>query len=117
MRSWLGRTCPPGSPGSVTDDEAGSDPERGRVTAHESAGARRPVPGPLHPQLRHPGHGGGLGLPLLATLRHRRCPATGAELVFFQHDEVVVHRPADEADAVAEAVNALRRARRPAALR
>jgi DNA polymerase-1 len=29
-----------------------------------------------------------------------------AELVFFQHDEVIVHCPAEEADAVADAVTA-----------
>jgi DNA polymerase-1 len=29
-----------------------------------------------------------------------------AELVFFQHDEVIVHCPADEAETVAEAIRA-----------
>jgi DNA polymerase-1 len=29
----------------------------------------------------------------------------GPELVFFQHDEVIVHCPQDQADAVAEAVS------------
>jgi DNA polymerase-1 len=42
-------------------------------------------------------------LTLLATLR-RRIADTAAQLVFFQHDEVVVHCPAEIADQVADAV-------------
>ncbi|MEH0830716.1 bifunctional 3'-5' exonuclease/DNA polymerase, partial [Micromonospora sp. CPCC 205714] len=42
---------------------------------------------------------------LLATLR-TELAGTEAELVFFQHDEVMVHCPAGQAAAVAEAVTA-----------
>jgi DNA polymerase-1 len=40
---------------------------------------------------------------LLAALR-RACRDMAAELVFFQHDEVIVHCPQDEADKVVEAI-------------
>ncbi len=40
---------------------------------------------------------------LLAALR-RTCADLTAELVFFQHDEVMVHCPAEEADAVVAAI-------------
>ncbi|WP_307863563.1 DNA polymerase [Kribbella aluminosa] len=40
---------------------------------------------------------------LLAALRQSLTPLK-AELVFFQHDEVIVHCPADEADQVAETI-------------
>ncbi|MCZ1001263.1 bifunctional 3'-5' exonuclease/DNA polymerase [Streptomyces mirabilis] len=40
---------------------------------------------------------------LLAALR-RTCADLAAELVFFQHDEVMVHCPAEEADAVVAAI-------------
>ncbi|MYS18431.1 bifunctional 3'-5' exonuclease/DNA polymerase, partial [Streptomyces sp. SID4982] len=40
---------------------------------------------------------------LLAALR-RACAGLAAELVFFQHDEVIVHCPAEEAEQVALAI-------------
>ena len=50
-------------------------------------------PGPVHPQLRHPGHRRRVG----AGAARRRCGprlrGPRPELVFFQHDEVVVHAP------------------------
>ena len=40
---------------------------------------------------------------LLAALR-RTCSGLAAELVFFQHDEVIVHCPEEEADTVVAAI-------------
>lgn len=40
---------------------------------------------------------------LLAALR-RTCAGMAAELVFFQHDEVIVHCPAEEAETVVAAI-------------
>ncbi|MFL5519125.1 MAG: DNA polymerase, partial [Gemmatimonadales bacterium] len=40
---------------------------------------------------------------LLAALR-RACAGMAAELVFFQHDEVIVHCPEEEAEAVVAAI-------------
>jgi DNA polymerase-1 len=85
VRSHLGRTCPPGSPA-----DPGAARARGRftrnfvvqATAAEWAGA------------------------LLAGLRRRVAAVDGAELVFFQHDEVVVHAPREAADEVEAAVHA-----------
>jgi len=86
VRSWLGRTCP--APSGPLGDGA-SARARGRftrnfviqATAAEWANA------------------------LLAALRGLLRGST-AEIVFFQHDEVLVHCPRVEADAVVEAVHA-----------
>ena len=75
VRSWLGRTCPPA-------------PDEPMI-----AGAG-PGPRPVHPQLRHPGHRRRVGAGAAGGAADRGCAGTGAELVFFQHDEVVVHAPA-----------------------
>ncbi|MEE3917739.1 bifunctional 3'-5' exonuclease/DNA polymerase [Micromonospora sp. BRA006-A] len=101
VRSRLGRTCPPGS--------AGFAEGRSRCrTVGPIRTARRPggaVTGALHPQLRHPGHRRRWASTLLATLR-TELAGSEAELVFFQHDEVMVHCPAGQAAAVADAVTA-----------
>ncbi len=93
VRSWLGRTCPPQRCILRRLRRAGRAAPGRRV----GAGA-----GPVHPQLRHPGHRRRVGNSLLALLR----PALpeGAELVFFQHDEVIVHCPAAQGAQVAQLV-------------
>ncbi|WP_123602299.1 bifunctional 3'-5' exonuclease/DNA polymerase [Micromonospora sp. Llam0] len=78
VRSWLGRTCPPSDVGT---------PARGRFTRNFVAQATAAE----------------WALILLATVR-QAIAGTAAELVFFQHDEVVVHCPATQAAAVAVAV-------------
>ena len=96
MRSVLGRTCPP----PLRPTAAG--------LPDAAAGAARPRVRPLHPELRHPGAPPPTGrwscwptLRLsLARLRERGF----AELVFFQHDEVVVEVEAPLAGAAIEAV-------------
>ncbi|HEY0486350.1 MAG TPA: bifunctional 3'-5' exonuclease/DNA polymerase [Mycobacteriales bacterium] len=88
VRSHLGRTCPPGSPGFP--GSPGEARARGRftrnfvvqATAAEWAGA------------------------LLAGLRQRVGRIGVSELVLFQHDEVVVHAPREVADEVVAAVHA-----------
>jgi DNA polymerase-1 len=45
-------------------------------------------------------------LVLLATVRRRLAAFPGAALVFFQHDEVIVHTPAEHAEGVAAAISA-----------
>ena len=103
VRSWLGRTCPPGSVGVADGDEAG--PTRTARPTRTAPGRGRPARGagsPATSSSRPPPPSG--RSTLLATLR-TELAGTGAELVFFQHDEVVVHCPAGQADAVvAEAV-------------
>lgn len=98
VRSWLGRTCPPADapqpgvgvePGPAVIPPSGSDSmsrsARGRFTRNFVIQATAAE----------------WALTLLALLR-TDCPG---ELVFFQHDEVLVHCPAAEAPAVTEAIH------------
>ncbi|MFI9641468.1 bifunctional 3'-5' exonuclease/DNA polymerase [Micromonospora sp. NPDC051925] len=102
VRSWLGRTCPPGTAGFGDGDDAlpvpdaGSDPHSPRARAARSRGrfTRNFVIQATAAEWAST---------LLATLRGELA-GTGGQLVFFQHDEVVVHCPADQADMVVEAV-------------
>ncbi|RKN12606.1 bifunctional 3'-5' exonuclease/DNA polymerase [Streptomyces radicis] len=79
VRTWLGRTSP-GGEGSRA---------RGRFTRNFVV----------------QGSAAEWALLMLAALR-ALLRDTRAELVFFQHDEVIVHCPAEEADAVAESIRA-----------
>ncbi|OZV76842.1 bifunctional 3'-5' exonuclease/DNA polymerase [Micromonospora echinospora] len=99
VRSWLGRTCPPGSVGLGDDpagEEGGGDPQGPRARAARSRGrfTRNFVIQATAAEWAST---------LLAMLR-TALAGTDAELVFFQHDEVVVHCPAGQADAVARSV-------------
>ncbi|MFI5618180.1 bifunctional 3'-5' exonuclease/DNA polymerase [Streptomyces sp. NPDC051567] len=118
VRTWLGRTCPPPA-GSGESGEAGLPQEPEEEPEPGGGGGGGPGPG------SGPGPGGGSArargrftrnfvvqgsaadwaLLLLAALR-RATAGMRAELVFFQHDEVIVHCPAEEAGAVAEAIRA-----------
>jgi DNA polymerase-1 len=83
VRSWLGRTCPPAE-GPLTSAERAR--ARGRFTRNFVVQATAAE----------------WALALLATVRtHLPAPA---HLVFFQHDEIMVHTPADLAEAVAQTV-------------
>jgi DNA polymerase family A len=104
VRSRLGRTCPPASPRWRELTADGADPaaraalrSRGRFTRNFVVQASA----------------ADWALVLLAALRRRLAalpPAAGrtgpGHLVFFQHDEVVVHCAADQAAAVAEQISA-----------
>ncbi|GAA0395714.1 bifunctional 3'-5' exonuclease/DNA polymerase [Micromonospora gifhornensis] len=101
VRSWLGRTCPPGSAGFATDEavvdpDAAGDPQSPRARAARSRGrfTRNFVIQATAAEWAST---------LLAVLRGELA-GTEAELVFFQHDEVIVHCPAEQAERVAEAV-------------
>ncbi|WP_244871740.1 bifunctional 3'-5' exonuclease/DNA polymerase [Catellatospora sp. TT07R-123] len=87
VRSWLGRTCPPSALESSWADEGASGRSRGRFTRNFVIQATAAE----------------WAATLLATLRTRLWDSP-AELVFFQHDEVIVHCPAAEADAVVVAL-------------
>jgi DNA polymerase-1 len=100
VRSWLGRTCPPPS---VTwrsfPDDAGSTADDGAPRTTSAARAR----GRFTRNFVIQATAAEWALVLLARLRSALAGTT-AELVFFQHDEVVVHCPAETASAVVEAV-------------
>ncbi|WP_067540277.1 bifunctional 3'-5' exonuclease/DNA polymerase [Nocardia crassostreae] len=94
VRTWLGRTCPPVSADTDLDSEpySANTPRaraRGRFTRNFVV----------------QGSAAEWALLLLAALRQTMTQAgLRAELVFFQHDEVIVHCPAEEAETVAVAI-------------
>ncbi|WP_048819628.1 bifunctional 3'-5' exonuclease/DNA polymerase [Streptomyces ipomoeae] len=116
VRTWLGRTCPPaaGSSDDAATEEAGipqadqdvpADREGGQgnewVPGYASANSR--ARGRFARNFVVQGSAADWTLLLLAALR-RALAGMAAELVFFQHDEVIVHCPAEEADAVVAAI-------------
>ncbi|AXE78673.1 bifunctional 3'-5' exonuclease/DNA polymerase [Streptomyces atratus] len=112
VRTWLGRTSPP-AVGSEEDDEAGIPQEsteqpsaEGEFTpGYASSNAR--ARGRFTRNFVVQGSAADWALLLLAALRQSLGSAgLRAELVFFQHDEVIVHCPQEEAGAVAEAIRA-----------
>jgi DNA polymerase-1 len=96
VRSWLGRTCPPSSiaaPPVALDEPPppadGAARARGRFTRNFVIQATAAE----------------WALVLLALLR-TELAGTGAQLVFFQHDEVIVHVPVERAAAVTAVIKA-----------
>ncbi|GAB2862820.1 bifunctional 3'-5' exonuclease/DNA polymerase [Streptomyces deserti] len=110
VRTWLGRTCPPaaratddateeaGIPVTAADDEPD---DRQWVPGYASTNAR--ARGRFARNFVVQGSAADWALLLLAALR-RTCADMAAELVFFQHDEVIVHCPEEEAEAVVTAI-------------
>jgi DNA polymerase-1 len=86
VRSWLGRTCPPPGRDEVSGEQARA---RGRFTRNFVIQATAAE----------------WALALVAGLR-TRLARMDAELVFFMHDEVVVHAPQAEGERVVAAVGA-----------
>ncbi|MGW3647953.1 bifunctional 3'-5' exonuclease/DNA polymerase [Streptomyces sp. NPDC000878] len=119
VRTWLGRTCPPavrtgddsveeaGIP--LSEDETGIDPAGGSggpagqewVPGYASSNSR--ARGRFARNFVVQGSAADWTLLLLAALR-RSCAGMAAELVFFQHDEVIVHCPEAEAATVVAAI-------------
>ncbi|MFJ4937037.1 bifunctional 3'-5' exonuclease/DNA polymerase [Streptomyces pseudovenezuelae] len=116
VRTWLGRTCPPaagtgdaeeagipqdeppGQPGSGSGSGSGED---GWVPGYASTNTR--ARGRFARNFVVQGSAADWALLLLAALRQTLAPMA-AELVFFQHDEVIVHCPEEEAEAVVAAI-------------
>uniref|UniRef100_UPI0030C7262D bifunctional 3'-5' exonuclease/DNA polymerase n=1 Tax=Streptomyces lonarensis TaxID=700599 RepID=UPI0030C7262D len=103
VRTHLGRTCPPADAGAGDAGSADAFPESGEAPAGRGAAAR--ARGRFTRNFVVQGSAAEWALLMLAALR-RSLAGTPAELVFFQHDEVIVHCPAEQADAVSEAVRA-----------
>ncbi|MFH8369127.1 bifunctional 3'-5' exonuclease/DNA polymerase [Streptomyces sp. NPDC018031] len=104
VRTWLGRTCPPAGTSDDPYDEAGLPPTEDEAPAYgSSAGAR--ARGRFTRNFVVQGSGADWALIVLATLRQALAPLR-AELVFFQHDEVIVHCPEEEVPQVREAIRA-----------
>jgi DNA polymerase-1 len=115
VRSWLGRTCPP--PSVAVRDPAGDgyEPVGGptggdgrtdeRWADEPRAGAAERARGRFTRNFVIQATAAEWALVLLARLR-TALDGTPAELVFFQHDEVVVHCPKEWAERVVGAVEA-----------
>lgn len=102
VRTWLGRTCPPaGTPVDDTPHEgpAGDGGEPPDSSVSRQARAR----GRFTRNFVVQGSAADWALLMMAALR-RQIAGLKAELVFFQHDEVIVHCPAEEAEAVVVAI-------------
>ncbi|MEU7602505.1 bifunctional 3'-5' exonuclease/DNA polymerase [Streptomyces sp. NPDC041003] len=113
VRTWLGRTCPP--PASARDADGDGDPGEGEAGIPQDGDGDAWTPSYASSNTRARGRftrnfvvqgsAADWALLLLAALRQATA-GMRAELVFFQHDEVIVHCPAEEAEAVAEAIRA-----------
>ncbi|WEH40457.1 bifunctional 3'-5' exonuclease/DNA polymerase [Streptomyces sp. NBC_01218] len=117
VRTWLGRTSPPAA-GAGDDGEGGTAQEGGAEEEDGGADGRRGygyTPGYASSDARARGRftrnfvvqgsAADWALLLLAGLRRTLAEeALRAELVFFQHDEVIVHCPAEEAERVVRAI-------------
>ncbi|MFE0877821.1 bifunctional 3'-5' exonuclease/DNA polymerase [Streptomyces smyrnaeus] len=117
VRTHLGRTCPPvghGDGEADGEEASGTGPEAGEGVGGEGSAAEGPAaggPGAARARGRFTrnfvvqGSAADWAVLMLAALRQRLAPLA-AELVFFQHDEVIVHCPAEEAEQVREAITA-----------
>ncbi|MCX4882600.1 bifunctional 3'-5' exonuclease/DNA polymerase [Streptomyces sp. NBC_00847] len=110
VRTWLGRTCPPAAgAGDDAAEEAGIPQDEPAETpagtdwvpGYASTNAR--ARGRFARNFVVQGSAADWALLLLAALR-QACTGMAAELVFFQHDEVIVHCPEQEAEAVVTAI-------------
>ncbi|GAA2721999.1 bifunctional 3'-5' exonuclease/DNA polymerase [Streptomyces luteosporeus] len=99
VRTWLGRTCPPSS--TALAEEAGLPQDEEPAAPGGTAGARRR--GRFTRNFVVQGSAAEWALIVLALVR-RATAGLKAELVFFQHDELIVHCPREEAPAVVEAI-------------
>ncbi|MFJ8668598.1 bifunctional 3'-5' exonuclease/DNA polymerase [Streptomyces sp. NPDC093600] len=110
VRTWLGRTSPRAA-GSGDDGEAGLPQEGGELAVPDGeftpgyASTNARARGRFTRNFVVQGSAADWALLMLAALR-RATAGLRAELVFFQHDEVIVHCPAEEAEAVTEAIRA-----------
>jgi DNA polymerase I-like protein with 3'-5' exonuclease and polymerase domains len=106
VRSVLGRSCPPPSAAWRTVTSESVDPDLHR---DPGAGAAARARGRFTRNFVVQASAADWALVLLALLRATLARLTAAEppqLVFFQHDEVIVHCPADLAAEVAAAIEA-----------
>lgn len=103
VRTWLGRTCPPVSAAPAGEADPALDTGDGGYGSTSATRAR----GRFTRNFVVQGSAADWALLVLAALRRELASAgLRAELVFFQHDEVIVHCPAAEAATVAAAIGA-----------
>ncbi|MFZ3595405.1 bifunctional 3'-5' exonuclease/DNA polymerase [Streptomyces sp. BH104] len=108
VRTWLGRTCPP-AVGAAEPEEAGipqDEPEQAAEAAgltYGYASSNSRARGRFTRNFVVQGSAADWTLLVLAALR-RELADMRAELVFFQHDEVIVHCPEEEAEKASAAI-------------
>ncbi|MFJ8826231.1 bifunctional 3'-5' exonuclease/DNA polymerase [Streptomyces sp. NPDC102467] len=114
VRTWLGRTCPP-AVGAADAEEAGlpqtgpdqappdGETPRSNGYGYGYASSNSRARGRFTRNFVVQGSAADWALLMLAALR-RTLAGTAAELVFFQHDEVIVHCPEHETSRVTEAI-------------
>ncbi|GAA1827230.1 bifunctional 3'-5' exonuclease/DNA polymerase [Actinomadura chokoriensis] len=102
VRSRLGRTCPPPSAGWRELTAAGDDDAPAAPTAAQALRSR----GRFTRNFVVQATAADWALALLGSLRRRLTALSTPQLVFFQHDEVIVHAPAALAEDVTAAVHA-----------
>ncbi|KPI19997.1 DNA-directed DNA polymerase [Actinobacteria bacterium OK074] len=125
VRTWLGRTCPPaagaaegaaeeaglpqeegppeGAGAGDSDGQSGGDGRDGQQWMPGYASLNSRARGRFARNFVVQGSAADWTLLVLASLR-QACAGMAAELVFFQHDEVIVHCPEAEAEAVVAAI-------------
>ncbi|WP_131763500.1 bifunctional 3'-5' exonuclease/DNA polymerase [Actinomadura fibrosa] len=108
VRSRLGRTCPPPSAGWRELTSAGDDDGEAAAdgAARGSAAQALRSRGRFTRNFVVQATAADWALALLGSLRRRLARLGPPRLVFFQHDEVIVHTPAELAGEVGEAVRA-----------
>ncbi|MEV5510391.1 bifunctional 3'-5' exonuclease/DNA polymerase [Streptomyces orinoci] len=99
VRTWLGRTSPPASTAPAGGEEAGLPQEEPVYGSTPGTRAR----GRFTRNFVVQGSAADWALMVLAMVR-QELAGLRAELVFFQHDELMVHCPEEEAPAVVEAI-------------
>ncbi|MFF2523992.1 bifunctional 3'-5' exonuclease/DNA polymerase [Streptomyces liangshanensis] len=110
VRTWLGRTSPRAA-GAEDDGEAGIPQEGGEAASGDGeftpgyASTNGRARGRFTRNFVVQGSAADWALLMLAALR-RATAGLRAELVFFQHDEVIVHCPEEETAEVTEAIHA-----------
>ncbi|MQA97085.1 MAG: bifunctional 3'-5' exonuclease/DNA polymerase [Streptosporangiales bacterium] len=102
VRSVLGRTCPPASAGWRETVSGGA----GGAEEVQAAGRAARDRGRFTRNFVIQASAADWAEILLVILRRRLTGIDGARLVFFQHDEVVVHCPAERAEEVSAAADA-----------
>ncbi|MFC4494827.1 bifunctional 3'-5' exonuclease/DNA polymerase [Streptomyces ovatisporus] len=109
VRTHLGRTCPPAGSGATGDGadegaawEGGGEVPESPTGAGTAAAAR--ARGRFTRNFVVQGSAADWAVLMLAALR-QELTGLEAELVFFQHDEVIVHCPAAEAEEVRKAIS------------
>ncbi|MFE3202121.1 bifunctional 3'-5' exonuclease/DNA polymerase [Embleya sp. NPDC059237] len=109
VRSRLGRTCPPPSSAWLDLAEGGASGEPGADRTDDAGARSTRARGRFTRNFVIQASAADWALALLAALRRRLArydasPSGRPHLVFFQHDEFIVHSPADLTEAVSAAI-------------